>query len=196
MYTVRGAIPIASWPSSWVFSNASSLNKGKHNGDGVWIPDLNWRNFVVLYWELSSLFEYFLLTLYLVSIPLLSCGSFHVTTMASFTSLAVTSLGWLGTITNEMVQRLINLPFDIITSEGLKPQKGSVLNEWSGGFRITAHKCTLIEVASIFFKNSVATEYSQLSPWGHPLLPKPPYYGNLPITDIPLLRTTRYYGIW
>ena len=146
--------------------------------------------------ELSSLFGYFLLTLYLVSIPLWSCGSFHVTTMASFTSLAVTSLGWLGTVTNEMIQRLMNLPFDIITSEGLKPQKGSVWNEWSGGFRITAHKCTLIEVASIVFKNSVVTEYSQLSPWVHLLLPTPRYCGNLPNTDILLLRTYRYYGIW
>lgn len=91
------------------------------------------RMLTILLYRVQLVVHVLLLTLYLVSIPLWSCGSFHVTTMTSFTSFAVTSLGWLGTITNGMIQWLTNLPFDIFTSKGLKPWKGSVCKERCGG---------------------------------------------------------------
>ena len=139
---MRGAIPNASW------QRLLKRIKSKHIFSNFWV-------------ELVTCV--LLLTLYLLSIPLRSCGSFHVTTIASLTSLAVTSLGWLGTKTNGMIQRqTMNLPLDIITRKGLNrrmeaprmsdPEGKSMsacLHDYSSKLYFNWYHCY-----SIFFKNS------------------------------------------
>ena len=113
--------------------------------------------------ELSSLLSIFLLTLYLLSIPLWSCGSFHVTAIASLTSLAVTSLGWLGTKTNGMIQRADDEFTTWYNYKGRsQPQNGmsdpdgklmrACLHDYSSKLYFDWYHCY-----SIFFKNSVVT---------------------------------------